>query len=127
MFCVIQQVMKKKPNPYGEPREIEAYQNGWRLDESKPFTWAWKYSDKRFERPHLEAYKITLHESYREGGVVKKRQYSICTMSYYDVVEYSLYDCADSCIQATAGNLGIDPAELYEFIETKLEPLRELL
>lgn len=48
-------------------------------------------------------------------------------MSYYDVVEYSLYDCADSRIQATADNLGMDPAELCEIIESKLEPLRERL
>lgn len=126
MYCVIQQVMKKKPNPYGEYKEIEVYQNQWRIDD-RPFTWAWKYSDGRFERPHMEAYKITLHQSYREGGVVKKQQYSICTMSYYDIAEYCLYDCADSRIQATADNLGMDPAELYEIIEAKLEPLRERL
>lgn len=126
MFCVIQQVMKKKPSPYGEYREIEAYQNEWRIDD-RPFTWSYQYTGGRFERPHLEAYKISIHHSYREGGVVKKQQYSICTMSYYDVVEYSLSDCADSRIQATADKLGMDPAELYEFIETKLEPLRERL
>ena len=34
MYCVIQQVMRKKPNPYGEYREIRAYQNQWRLDDS---------------------------------------------------------------------------------------------
>ena len=118
MYCVIQQVMKKRPNPYGEHKEIVAYQNQWRLDES---------SDERFERPRLEAYKISVHHSYREGGKIKKQQYSICTMSYYDIVEYSLYDCADSRIQAIADKLGMDSAELYEIIETKLEPLRERL
>ena len=44
MFCVIQETARKKPSRYGEPLEIIAYQNQWRLDESKPFTWAWKYS-----------------------------------------------------------------------------------
>lgn len=127
MYCVIQQTMRKKPNRYGEPLEIIAYQNQWRLDESKPFTWDWKYSEERFERPHMEAYKITIHQSYREGGKVKKRQHSICTMSYYDIVEYSLYDCADSRIQSTADKLGIAPAELYDLIENKLEPLRQCL
>ena len=127
MFCVIQQITRKKPSPYGAHKELRAYQNKWRLDESKPFTWAWEYTGGRFERPHMEAYKITIHQSYREGGVVKKRQYSICTMSYYDVVEWSLYDCADSRIQATAGKLGIEPAELYDLIESKLTPLRERL
>ena len=77
MYCVIQEVRRKKPDPYGERLEIRAYQNQWRLDESKPYTWAYEYSEERFERPHLEAYKITLHQSYREGGVVRKRQYEI--------------------------------------------------
>ena len=124
MFCVIQPVRRKKPDPYGAYRELEAYQNQWRLDD-RPFTWAWQYTGGRFERPHLEAYKITIHHSYREGGVVKKHQYSICTMSYYGIAEGILYDCADRGITATAEKLGIDPAELYEVIETKLEPLRE--
>ena len=48
-------------------------------------------------------------------------------MSYYDIVEWSLYDCADSRIQATADKLGIEPAELYDLIESKMEPLRERL
>ena len=127
MFCVMQQTARKKPSPYGAYKELRAYQNQWRLDESKPFTWAWEYTGGRFERPHMEAYKITIHQSYREGGVVKKRQYSICTMSYYDVVECCLYDCADRRIQATADKLGIEPAELYDLIESKLTPIRERL
>lgn len=63
MYCVIQKTVRKKPNRYGEHLGIIAYQNQWRLDESKPFTWGWKYSEERFERPHHEAYKITLHQS----------------------------------------------------------------
>lgn len=128
MFCVIQQTMRKKPNPYGEYREIEAYQNEWRMTgDNRPYTWAYRYTGGRFERGHLESYKISIHSSYREGGVVKKRQYAVCTMSYYDIVEWRLYDCADRRIQSTADKLGMDPAELYEIIETKLEPLRERL
>lgn len=128
MFCVIQEVRRKKPAPYGEYREIEAYQNEWRIaGDERPCTWSWRYTGGRFERPHLEAYKISIHHSYRENGVIKKHQYPIRTMSYYDVTEYSLYDCADSSIQATAEKLGIDPAEVYEIIEAKLEPLRERL
>ena len=128
MYCVIQEVRRKKPNPYGEYREIEAYQNEWRIaGDDRPCTWAWRYTGGRFERPHLEAYKISIHHSYRENGVIRKHQYPIRTMSYYDIVEYSLYDCADSSIQATADKLGMEDAELYEIIEFKLEPLRERL
>lgn len=128
MYCVIQEVRRKKADPYGEYREIEPYQNEWRIaGDERPCTWAWRYTGGRFERPHREAYKISIHHSYRENGVVRKHQYSICTMSYYDIVEYSLYDCGDSRIQATADMLGMDAAELYEIVETKLEPLRERL
>ena len=103
MFCAIQQVMLKKSNRYGTYCEIEPYQNEWRIaGDERPCTWAWRYTGGRFERPHREAYKITIHHSYRENGVVRKHQYSICTMSYYDIVEYSLYDCGDSRIKATA-------------------------
>ncbi len=80
MFCVIQEVRRKKPDPYGEYKEIEVYKNSWTV-EGKPPTWSWRYTGGRYERPHLEAYKITLHQSYREDGKVKKRQYSVCTMS----------------------------------------------
>ena len=125
MYCVIQEVQRKKPDPHGERLEIRAYQNQWRLDETKPYTWAYEHSEERFERPHLEAYKITIHQSYREGGTVRKRQYAVCTMSYYDIAEYGLYDCASGKIEALAAELSKDPAELYEIVETKLGPLRE--
>lgn len=127
MYCVIQETARKRSDRYGEPLAIIAYQNQWRLDESKPFTWGWKYSEERFERPHHEAYKITIHQSYREGGRVRKRQWTICTMSYYDVAEYSLYDCANSRIQAAAEKMDVTSSELYRLIESKLEPLRERL
>lgn len=127
MYCVIQQVMRKKPNPYGEYREIEAYQNQWRLDASKPFTWAWKYSEERHERPHMEAFKISLHQSFRKGGVVKKRQHAVCTMSYYDVCESWWGDFVVGGENAIADKLGIDPAEMCEIIGAKLDPLTERL
>ena len=127
MYCVIQEVRRKKPDPYGERLEIRAYQNQWRLDESKPYTWAYEYSEERFERPHLEAYKITLHQSYREGGVVRKRQYVVCTMSYYDICENWWGDCIVGGENALAEKVGMDAAELYEIIEAKLGPLRERL
>lgn len=127
MYCVIQQTIRKKPSRYGEPLEIIAYQNQWRLDESKPFTWGWKYSEERFERPHLEAYKIMIHHSYRDGGKVKKRQYAVCTMSYYDICESWWGDCIVGGETALADKLGMDTADLYRIIDAKLDPLRKRL
>lgn len=76
MFCVIQEIWRKRPDLCGEYREIEAYQVSWTI-EDKPPMWDWRYTGGRFERPHLEAYKITLHQSYRESGRVKRRQYTV--------------------------------------------------
>lgn len=128
MYCVIQQVMRKKPDPYGEHKEIIPYLLEMSINgvEQVP-TWHWKWSEARYDRPHREAYKITLHQSYREGGGIRKRQYSVCTMSYYDLCG----DCGwygDFIIggdQALAEKVGVDAAELCEIIEAKLEPLRE--
>lgn len=128
MFCVIQQVVRKKPNPYGEYREIEAYQNEWRMaGDNRPCTWSYRYTGGRFERPHLEAYKISIHSSYREDGVVKKRQHAVCTMSYYDVCETWWGDCVCGGEKAIADKLGIDPVEVCEIIGKKLDPLSERL
>lgn len=128
MFCVIQALRRKKPDPYGEHKGIIPYPLEMSINgvEQVP-KWCWKWSEERFERPHLEAYKITLHQSYREGGVVKKRQYSVCTMSFYDICESWWGDFIVGGDNALAEALGMEVAELCEIIESKLEPLRERL
>lgn len=126
MFCVIQQVQLKKPNQYGAYRELVAGRDSWTVN-GKPPCWRYRYTGGRFDRPHLEAYKISIHQSCREGGRVRKKQYSIRTMSYYDIVEYSLFDCADGAINAVAEQLDIDLPALYGLIESKLAPLRKRL
>lgn len=126
MYCVIQQVMRKKSDSYGEYREIEAYQDSWTV-QGKPPTWSWRYTGGRFERPHLEAYKITLHESYRESGAVKKRQYSVCTMSYYDLCSTWWGECIVGGEKALAERVGVDVAALCALIDAKVEPLSELI
>lgn len=130
MFCVIQEVRRKKPDPYGEHKEIIPYPLEMSINgvEQVPL-WRWKYGEDRYERPRLDAYKITLHQSYREGGAVRKRQYSVCTMSYYDLCgDFSWWgDFIVGGENALAEKAGMDAAELFEIIEAKLGPLRERL
>lgn len=128
MYCVIQEVQRKRPALYGEPLEIIPYPLEMSINgvEQVP-KWCWRWSEERYARPHLEAYKITLHQSYREGGVVRKRQYSVCTMSYYDICESWWGDFIIGGENALAEKIGMDAAELCEIIDTKLEPLRERL
>jgi len=122
LFCVVQEVALKRPNKYGACKKIEVHQNQWRLD-NKPYTWGWRYSSERFERPHMEAYKISLHHSFREDGKAKKKQYSVATISYYGFLDYGLYDCVDSKLESIAAETGIEFNVLYDIVEKKLAPL----
>lgn len=83
MYCVIQQVMRKKPSPYGEPLEIIAYQNQWRLDVSKPFTWAWEYSKERYARPTWKHIKLPFTVAIGRAGWSKNgnMQYAPCPIT----------------------------------------------
>lgn len=123
MFVVIQEILLKKPDKYGEYKVLEPYQESWTVD-NKPACWRWRYAGERFERPHLEAYKISVHESYRENGKVQKHQYSICTMSYYDIVGFSFEECTNKDrLENIAEKLGISYEQLCDMVYTKLDPL----
>ncbi|WP_379700556.1 hypothetical protein [Mediterraneibacter gnavus] len=80
------------------------------------------YSGERFERDIKKAYRITIHESYRENGKVKKKQFGICTVDYYDLATdwFCLYDWGNSKIETTAKELNCSEEELYTLIEKKL-------
>ena len=107
MFCVIQEIRRKKPDSGGEYREIEAYQVPWTIEGKEP-VWDWRYTGGHFDRPHLEEYKISLHQSYRENGKVKKRQCTVCTMSYYDFCSTWWGDCIVGGELALAEKLGTE-------------------
>ena len=83
------------------------------------------YSEERFERPIKRSYKISVQESYRENGKVKKRGSSICTIKYYDLAEgyFNLTDWAESAIIKAAEKFNVTVDKIYEVIETKLDKL----
>lgn len=126
MYCVIQEVKRRRPDPYGEYKEIRAYPMEWSIDGVPQVpVWHWEWTGRRFERPHLEAYKISLHESYREGGKVKKRQFSVVTMSWYSLIETWWGDCIIDGEDAVAEKTGLDLEEVHRLIDAKLDPIRE--
>lgn len=71
MFCVIQKVKYKKKNPYGAHKRIEVTINNCSIGNEKPAQ-HYSYSDERLDRSILDAYKISLHQSYCENGKVKR-------------------------------------------------------
>lgn len=124
MYCHIQKIKKKKPNQYGASKELKVTTTTYKDQLGKTETiYGYSRSLERFERPILDAYKISIHESYRENGKVKKKQWVICTMSYYDIVDYSLWDCAGFRIRDKAEEIGLSEDELYKIIYKKLDPL----
>lgn len=126
MYCAIQKLTRKRPDPYGGYKEIKAYPLEMSINgvEQVPI-WRWEWTGGRFERPHLEAYKISLHQSFREGGKVKKRQFSVCTMSWYNIIDVWWGDCVLGGEDAIVEKTGLDAAEINRLIDAKLDPLRE--
>lgn len=126
MFCVIQEVENKKPNIHGSAREIisSSFTFGV-LGQPQKRKYTYHHSEERFGRPIKTAYKISIHKSYREYGKVKKQQWSICTISYYDLLEYSLYDCADRRIGKLSELIDVSIDDIYDMILKKLDPIEE--
>lgn len=126
MFCIIQQIERKKPNTYGAHKEILVSETSFSFPgQEQKVSYGYRYSEERFERPVKTAYKISIHESYRENGKVKKKQWVICTMGYYDLMDFSLYDFAGSRIRNLADEVGKEEEFIYGLIFEKLTPLIE--
>lgn len=124
MYCVIQEIETRRMQKNGYPKRIEAH---FTFSKVIPSWYSYCYSTERFERPIKKAYRISIHESFREAGKVKKKQFVICTVNYYDLADdiFNLYDWGDKkmCIAADALHCSVE--SLYNLIEKKLNPLIE--
>lgn len=124
MYCVIQEIETRRLQKNGHPKLIETY-----FTESNiiPSYYGYCYSTERFERPIKKAYRISIHESYREAGKIKKKQFVICTVNYYDLADdiFTLYDWGDKKMLSAAGALHCSVESLYNLIEKKLNSLIE--
>lgn len=127
MFCVVQEIGLKKPNKHGHPKELISsfMQMSFRGQDCSHY-W-YHYSQECFERAMRKAYKISLHQSRRENGRIRKKQFPLCTVNYYDLVDgwFTLYDYCDRKISAAAIELGCDADVIYEIVQAKLDPLIE--
>ena len=126
MFCVIQQVEIKKVNR-GEAKRIEVYESSFSINGENRTYYKYRYSDERFERPVKKAFKISIHESYREQRKVKKRQTVICTVGYYSIIDWGSWigDYVIGGLGSKAEILGITEEELTEMIYKKFQPIAD--
>lgn len=130
MYCYIQEIQMKSSNSIGYPKELVVTTSNWTVNGIPYFSYGYTYSDDKFERPIKTAYKISIHDkSFRDDkGKVRKKQYYFSTIKYYDLVDYSWYDCmlsVEKKINEIAVNLGIDAELLWTEIEDKLDALED--
>lgn len=125
MFCVIQEIETKKPNKHGYAKELISNYMQMSFNGKDMGHYYFYYGEERFERPIKKSYRISVHHSYRENGKVKKKQFVICTVNYYEFATglFSLYDWCDGRMQKTALELSADIDELYEIVQNKISRL----
>ena len=125
MYCVIQEVEIKKV-PAGEAKAIEVYETTWTINGENGSTWGWRYGSEHFDRPVRKAYRISIHESYREAGKVKKRQTVICTIGYYSIVDWGSWIgdyITGSRWKDKVDIIGLPEDELVDLIYKKFQPI----
>ncbi|WP_195428547.1 hypothetical protein [Clostridium sp. D46t1_190503_E9] len=126
MYCVIQEIGLKKENTYGEYKELEAYYTSSATYGVDVGYYEYRYTGGRFKRPIKKAYKISIHKSYREAGKVKKKQWSICTIEYYDIATDSDMWIGDYCdLNKKIEAIGVTEEELCKMVYNKLNSLVE--
>jgi len=128
MRCYIQELQMKSSNSVGCGKELCVTTSNWTVNGVPYTSYGYTYSDEKIERPIKTAYKVTLHDkSYRDDkGIVRKKQYHVTTIKYYDLVDFSWSDCIiSSKIDDIAEEMGIDPEIVWTEIENKLDALQE--
>lgn len=121
MYCVIQEIKLKKPDLNGHSKHIDPYE--WSI--GNEVYYSYHMSKEVFERDIKKAYKISIHKSYRENGKVKKKQWAICTIGHYYIIDYGNW-IGDCCrLEDKLESIGISEKELCDLVYAKLEPLTE--
>jgi len=126
---VVQTIKRKKPDTHGDYREYEVSNGTIRYPDGEEKTYYSHYPNYeagRFDRPHLEAYRISVHESRREGKKVIKKQCAVATIGYYDLAgDWGLYDYINSGVNRAAEMFGVDYEVIYQLVESKVLPLTD--
>jgi hypothetical protein len=123
MYVVVQEIQYKEPSRSFTQKEIEIYTA---TDYQGYEYYGYRSAGGLFERDITTAYKVSIHESYRENGVVKKRQWHVTTAGFYSVAEYSFYDCISSHrIKKLMEVTGLSEKGVWDLLYTKLDRIEE--
>ncbi len=135
MFCIIQEIAVKKQNKNGYAKELKSEYMQMFFSGEDMSHYYYTYSNEKFERFIKKAYRISIHKSYRENGKVKKRQFLLCVVNYYDLATdfFTVHDYCGSKIEQAALELseGTDKdteeiiEKIYELVKNKIKPLQQ--
>ncbi len=128
MYCYIQEIQMKSSNSIGCAKELCVTETKWITNGTSNIIYGYTYSEERFKRPIKTAYKISIHDkSYRDDkGKVRKKQYHVAIIKYYDLVDYGWSDCIiHRRINDIAEEMGIDAEIVWKEVEEKLEALSD--
>ena len=128
MHCYIQELQMKNSNSIGCGKELCVTTSNWTVNGVSYTSYGYRYSDEKFDRPIKTAYKVTPHDkSYRDDkGQVRKAQFHVATIRYYDLVDYYWGDCLlHSRINDISEEMGIDSDLVWKEITEKLEALQD--
>ena len=118
----------KSSSSVGCGKELYVTTSNWTMNGIPYTSYGYTYSDEKFERPIKTAYKVTLHDkSYRnDKGKVRKNQYHVTTIRYYDLVDNYWGDCLlYSRIDDIAEEMNVDSETIWTEIESKLDALED--
>ncbi len=126
MFAVIQEIEIKKPSK-GNAKSLEVYESRFTIGGVEYCYYRYRKSNECFERPIRKAYRISVRESFRKDGKVRQKQVSICTIRYYDVIDFGdwIGDYVRGDLKAKADILGITEEELTNIIYEKWQPVAD--
>ena len=122
MYCYIQEIKLKNTKYQGRAKAIEPITYTF----NERTIYSYTMSEERFIRDKNISYKITIQHSYREDGKVKKKQWHICNMSYYDIADNGFWVgdyMTDEKLEKILNETGLNEEAFYNMIEEKLDPL----
>jgi galactokinase len=124
MYCVIQELNLRKADTNGAYKELAAFINPFNYRDIPQYMYS--EAGSRFERLIKKAYKISIHESKRQNGVVTKKQVVVTTVNYYALTDdfFALGDYGGK-IMDIAVKLNVDANDVYAIIDAKILPLQE--
>ena len=124
MYCVIQELQRKRPDTNGAYRQLGVFVNPFNTRDIPQYGYC--ETGDQFGRPIRTTYKISIHESKRVNGVVTKKQFVVTTADYYTFATdwFSLGEYDDK-ISAIAEKLCVDVGVVYDLLENKISPLEE--